>query len=619
MCTFLKIREIQNEDGEHWRGLCTEPRIGFAGAAENLPAQEKKMNHIYFVADFTYNPQFKNPLKILELGDAFTAGWVTKKIGKEGYFVRDRFIMDLKKQYPDALLVNVMGYGIDLIDLSSDETFHFYDKSDLFNNSTSAKSLSRFEMIDLIEQTLMHSGKRANDSRLLLINIGPNISIDPRILNESEHLKIANHNAGKMKDAFYNKKVFDKFASGSSIYPETLFLDSYMNNYENEIDNLIEKSEADDFVLKPINGTRSEGVHVVSSLKLKDTLYSLKRMGCYPDLYDAFHNGILIQACCPSQSIKFEGDSYFAKGRAVIRADLISPDNSIKLNFLAGYWQLAQHPNTSGVSDDTLIACGSANRSGVLEIEEKEWDVITGLFEQHLPSILSTMLLDNDSFCQIFLSSPSIPSIESYEKSLKLFLHKNFLSPSGPEFLQKIYYWCDTNIAKIGIDNEKKFVIDLVGVSSGFKNSLSKDNHSIDVFSHNAISNLYDNRHAVLNESFDFSNYLWRKHQDLIICFLLSFIVNNILNDNISASESLARSVFSSFLLMGISEGIEYYMGGQRKRKHVESSNGPESKKSLMGNIHRFFSGYTTDNTQTKAPLNINSGQVERDYRMGPI
>ncbi len=63
------------------------------------------MYKLFFIVDFVYNPSAQKPLTVLELGDAFTAGWVTQPIGVPKKNVREFFLEDLKRQYPNALLL----------------------------------------------------------------------------------------------------------------------------------------------------------------------------------------------------------------------------------------------------------------------------------------------------------------------------------------------------------------------------------------------------------------------------------------------------------------------------------------------------------------------------------
>ena len=57
------------------------------------------MHSMYFVSDFGYDPQRENPLKVYELGDAFTAGWTSQPIikNKKKIQLYDSFILDLQK------------------------------------------------------------------------------------------------------------------------------------------------------------------------------------------------------------------------------------------------------------------------------------------------------------------------------------------------------------------------------------------------------------------------------------------------------------------------------------------------------------------------------------------
>ncbi len=135
------------------------------------------MHKLHFVADFSYQPSIQNPLKIFELGDAFTAGWVTTPIGTPKKYVEQYFFEYLKIQYPNALLLRAAPSGLDLIDLSNGAQLLTYDKNLLYNSSPDDQALSFPLMLRLIKDIIQSIESRSENARLLLISICPTIAI----------------------------------------------------------------------------------------------------------------------------------------------------------------------------------------------------------------------------------------------------------------------------------------------------------------------------------------------------------------------------------------------------------------------------------------------------------
>ena len=182
-----------------------------------------------------------------------------------------------------------------------------------------------------------------------------------------------------------------------------------------------------------------------------------------------------------SKLIPFKGKLFGAKGRAVIRADFSNRDAKPVLNFLTGYWQLANQPYKGVINEKTAIAFGAANREGVVEIEEKDWLKIKDLFSDHLPSILQAMATTSpDVAASTVVAETSIV--------LKKFLKKQFIFPDGPIWSQKLYfgfnfYWEDSLYRQL----TKKLIIDLIGIDQSVKKHLNRDTQSIDRFIDNVI------------------------------------------------------------------------------------------------------------------------------------
>jgi hypothetical protein len=455
------------------------------------------MHKLHFVVDFSYQPSNQNPLKIFELGDAFTAGWVTKRIGTPKKYVGQYFFEDLKIQYPNALLLNAFHSGLNLTDLSNGAQLLTYDRDLLYNNSFDDHARSFPLMLRLIKDIIQSIQSRSENARLLLISICPSIAIqlglDYDEIKTSSSLKIVNLFSTTLHRSLYDKKEFHTFASGSPIYPRTLFWDSDQDI--EELNTFIKETDSKYYVVKPTGGTRSEGVHIISQEELFESISGIKSGKCFPDLYSSFHTtGILIQVCHLSKLIQFKRkyfyakkESFYAKGRAIIRADFEDKDSMPVLNFLTGYWQLAHQPCEQGVNDKTAIAFGAANREGVVEIEQKDWLEIKKLFSEHLPAILHSMIRTPISpfrwerFLNQRVENPS-------SVIFKDFFKRQFIFPGRPIWSQKLYlginlYWDDSSYRRL----TKELIIDLTGINPSLKKYLNKDIQSVDKFIDSAI------------------------------------------------------------------------------------------------------------------------------------
>lgn len=135
------------------------------------------MHQLHFVADFSYQSSAQEPLKLFELGDAFTAGWVTTPIGTPKTQVVQYFLEDLKMQYPNALLLQAFHSGLNLIDLSDGKQLLTYDRNSLYNNFEDQVS-SYWSILSLIKNIIQTAQKRSEAACLLLISINPTMAIN---------------------------------------------------------------------------------------------------------------------------------------------------------------------------------------------------------------------------------------------------------------------------------------------------------------------------------------------------------------------------------------------------------------------------------------------------------
>ena len=447
------------------------------------------MYKLFFVVDFVYNPSAQKPLTVLELGDALTAGWVTQPIGAPKKNVGDFFLEDLKKQYPNALLLLAFPAGLDLLDLSNGRRLLTYDKNDLYTKSVQTQVPSYQLMLELIGNIIETAATRSSVSRMLLISMSPTafyeLGLDSNDITPTSSLKLVNLFSPTLHSALYNKSVYHEFANNSPIYPKTILL--YGNEHDHDkLNNFLSETMSDYYVIKPTNATRSEGVHIVAKNQLKrfiSTIREEKRSGSMNN--SLYKDGMLVQICHLSKKIVFRGKPFHAKGRAVIQADFKKKDAMPVLNFLTGYWQLANQSCEQGVNDKTAIAFGAANKEGVIEIEEKDWSRIKGLLSDHLSPILQAMAKQATTcFCGKGFSDPAAET----SIALKKFLKQQILFPYRSDLMKNIYlstsiYWEDSHYRKL----TKEFVVDLLGLDPAIKANIHRDTQSIDKFVDNAI------------------------------------------------------------------------------------------------------------------------------------
>ena len=392
---------------------------------------------------------------------------------------------DLKIQYPNALLLHAYPCGLDLTDLSNGAQLLTYEKDLLYNHLIDDQAFSYPLMLRLIRNIIQTIQSRSENARLLLISISPTIAmqlgLDYDEIKKSPSLRLVNLFSTTLHRSLYDKKEFHTFANGSPIYPRTL----YWNGEQDieELDTFIRETDSKYYVVKPTSGTRSEGVHIIAQEKLRESIAGIESGECLNDLRNSFYmTGILIQVCHLSKLIPFKRKSFYAKGRAIIRADFSGNDAKPILNFLTGYWQLANQSYENGVNDKTAIAFGAANREGVIEIEQKDWLKIKKLFSDHLPPILHSMTrtsIPRFGLDRIFNHRVK----ESSPKILKDFFRHQFIFPRGPIWSQKLYlgfnlYWEDHLYRRL----TKEFIIDLIGINSSVKKHLYRDTQSIDKF-----------------------------------------------------------------------------------------------------------------------------------------
>ena len=91
----------------------------------------------------------------------------------------------------------------------------------------------------------------------------------------SPSLKLVNLFSETLHRALYDKNKLHDFAYGNPIYPKTLYWNSNQTDPK-KLDQFIRKTNSEHYVVKPTNGTRSEGVHIIAQGKLRESIDGIK-------------------------------------------------------------------------------------------------------------------------------------------------------------------------------------------------------------------------------------------------------------------------------------------------------------------------------------------------------
>lgn len=480
------------------------------------------MRSIYFIVDFSYNPLAQEPLKLFELGDAFTSGHPKKSI-KNKKTTYSLLVDDLAQRYPNALLIHVYPSGLNLLDLSNKIEYLSYDNSRfVLNNSPKDIPPSALAVSNLVGELLEHADKRNKNSKPLVVYLGNSSTlygVDTSSFREKQNnLELVNDCATEFHNALFNKSVLHRNANGNPLYPMTLLINFQKQSeteLQEQIQNFMQQANAEYYVLKPTDGTLSEHIHVISVQSLENTIQRIKTFKYNPEASRRYHSsGLLVQVCHPSQLIQHEGQYFHAKGRAFIRADFTEENHEPQLHFIIGYWQLANKPYDKALNDSNLIAYGAANREGVMEIESDDWNTIKKLFNQHLPSLLASLDNNkNDPDCIMSLSNKSDSSPQKvFANSLTQFFSQQCIIPTGDTWSQNTYFWWNKYIEdSANKEMAKHFIMDFAGIDEDYKKNIPQDKRTILEFTTDAVDILFNSNLALdapKNNKIGYSAYL---------------------------------------------------------------------------------------------------------------
>lgn len=442
-----------------------------------------------------------SPLKIFELGDAFTSEFPEKVLGDQNLTLHDTLLKNIQNQYPQGLLLKVYRSGFNLIDLNDFTCLMTHDKQLIFKGDDSdirTVAPSYGSIKKLVRETIKHANKQDMNGRLLVINCPlPELRHELNIPTDIEYakLKFLNHYSNTIQRAFFDKSIFHEYACNNPLYPQTLIMNFFQLTTEEskqKIQVFIEQAKADYSVLKPTDGTRSEHVHIIEKDKIFSILEEMQQGGYQSVAFKYYLKGLIIQECHLSQLVPLNGKHYFCKGRALFRADFSGNDDKPTVEVLAGYRQLAKSPYENCLNDETAIANLAGHAEGILEFDKEDWQNITELFNRHLPTILFDMKRNDAPIEPLFLGNDNLilaPS-SNYADIINQFLKQQFILPTNNNMmLEKIYYHWNTTIEESS--NQmfiRKFVIDITGINQTYKNMLNYDPQSQNEFVKNAVA-----------------------------------------------------------------------------------------------------------------------------------
>lgn len=439
------------------------------------------MPSTYFIVDFAYNPDSDKPVAIFELGDAFYSEYPNQKIGSEQITPGQYLGLDIKKQHKDPALVKVTPAGLD-INILTDNDNQFLQTSDKTNPSLNCLEFCEsYEEINDLLLSIFSNDWQNKDGRELIFHMAHKDLYQAYdwVEQNNPKFKLLNHTSKTLKDAFYNKATLAESANGSPIFPGTLIIPGWSKINESDIDLFLNEHNAEYYIIKPAVGTHAEGVHVVKANQLKT---KLKNIGNHE-----FH-GLIVQVCHLSKQLTYKNEFYYAKSRAIIRADFLPDNDEPEISVVTAFWQLANSPAKDLLDDKSVIANMDANQEGVLEISPDDLHNITHQFTMHLPGIIKKMQ-SND--IPIENESPSAASDQTR-------LAKSLLSFLDAQTITHSYNKAPFSENLIGM---KHFVIDILGLKKEFHDEVNYSDDSLEDYVNNAAAIFCGNNNPILNHT----------------------------------------------------------------------------------------------------------------------
>lgn len=521
------------------------------------------MRSAYFIADFGFNPACSKPLAIYELGDAFTStdpGMIPGS-SESPYQV---LLQDIQQLYPAGLFVQLRPGGLKIVDFNSGKKFDTYDKKDIYNDPLSHVADSADTMIELIGQLIAFANFRSEASQPLILHLGQesiysNINVGDIYQNKTKILNLFSLNLNK---SFSDKALFSKFAKGSPIYPATLFdeqsyriqsLSDFSLFTPETIKHFMEENPGSHYVIKPAKGTRAESVYVLAADEVLATFKQIKE-----DEFDHQSSwkyqmyGALLQVCHPSKKIYYKGDEFYAKGRAIIRADFAPSAAAPIVQVLSAFWELAAKPATLGINNDTMII----NTNTVTSIESSDLASIKQLISTHMPAIIKKMI-EKDARTY----SPTLPEKlpEKLNSALIGFFSAQGVFPNSSARARRWYqlynHYIDDTQNQL---NLKTFTTKLIGLHPDTEKNLRANDRPLHEFMSGSVHSLFSNHKQYFDPEPNLGYRMNKEAKKFLMQVLFLATINWLIENLCYQQPSIQKTLITGLLATMIFRFSEY-------------------------------------------------------------
>ena len=321
------------------------------------------------------------------------------------------FYDGIRQTYPNAIY---------MLDCSEPELQSYRVRMYDFHSNSIADA--RFESKDVFHH-LLHAralmGAKAEYKRPLVVSLtrsecSPALRIALTNLQKKQKntFNILNYPRGVVYDACSDKVVFHRFISETKLCPDTLLIDIEHPNVT-DIEEFLKQHPMPYYVIKPTRLSMGRGVQVlkkeelipfiqglfdilsvpIAEEKLDGRSYDLARydMESQPFYWwkcvlAGGNPFLLLQTCCPSKMVDYEGQLFRPTARAVIEITF-DDDTLPTLNCLGHYWKF---PKTSAehLSTESIVSHMEGTHPMAADISLEDLQTIEMQLQTHLPSVL---------------------------------------------------------------------------------------------------------------------------------------------------------------------------------------------------------------------------------------
>lgn len=220
---------------------------------------------------------------------------------------------------------------------------------------------------------------------------------------------ILNYPSGVVFDACNDKVVFHRFIRETKLCPDTLLIDIKHPNI-NDLEEFLKQFPTPYYVIKPTQLSMGRGVQIIKQDELIPFIQGFFHILSVPKLEDeadaatarypiesehlywwkhALANGnhfLLLQTCCPSKIVEYEGQMFRPTARAVIEVSF-DDDTLPKLNFLGHYWKFPK-ANAEHLSTESIVSHIGGMHPMAADISLEDMQKIEMQLQTHLPVVL---------------------------------------------------------------------------------------------------------------------------------------------------------------------------------------------------------------------------------------